>query len=162
MTKVRPLSSVGQSTILLIQESMVRIHQGSQLKCSVHILTISQFKAVVRLSEQHNRVIRCEQYGTPQGSGPMARPLALGARHRGGSSPLYPTQARWKPMKYVMSIHPPLIGIQLNWLEHSPDTRKVESSSLSIPTNKVIVPRVGVATSGLKKSKVTDGCVTPY
>ena len=30
MTKVRPLSSVGQSTILLIQESMVRIHQGSQ------------------------------------------------------------------------------------------------------------------------------------
>jgi hypothetical protein len=65
-------------------------------------------------------------------------------------------------MKYVMSIHPPLIGIWRNWLAHRSDTAGVESSSLSIPTNKVIVPRVGVATSGLKKSKVTDGCVTPY
>ena len=35
----------------------------------------------------------------------------------------------------VRILHSQHIGIQLNWLEHSPDTRKVKSSILFIPTN---------------------------
>ena len=66
----------------------------------------------------------------------MARPLALGARHRGGSSPLYPTEmvsttqhSRTRKCK---------IGIWRNWLAHRSDTAGVESSSLSIPTERVV------------------------
>ena len=51
----------------------------------------------------------------------MAKSLALGARHHGGSSPLYPTKLEYSS-----------IG-----LEHCPDTTKVESSSLSIPTIRI-------------------------
>ncbi len=51
---------------------------------------------------------------------------------------------------------------QLSWLEHLTVNQGVVSSSLTRGANKVIVPRIDVATSGFKKSKVTDGCVTPW
>ena len=54
-----------------------------------------------------------------------------------------------------------LVGIS-SAVELSTVNRVVLGSNPRYPANKVIVPRVVVATSGLKKSKVTDGCVTPW
>ena len=47
-------------------------------------------------------------------------------------------------------------------VELSTVNRAVLGSNPRYPANKVTVPRVDMAISGLKRSKVTDGCVTPW
>ena len=52
-----------------------------------------------------------------------------------------------------------------NWLAQrtvNPPSYEHVGSSPTRSTNKVTVPRVDMAISGLKRIKVTDGCVTPW
>ena len=54
------------------------------------------------------------------------------------------------------------LGAVAQLVEHLPEEQGVGGSNPPRTTNKVIVPRVSEASLGLKKSKVTDGCVTPW